>query len=48
MASRQQTRIQAYLEKNKIGPLFEVRSPGGNGPALFVGAGGAEIKSEFP
>ncbi|CAO2580130.1 Uncharacterized protein C8orf34 homolog [Lemmus lemmus] len=23
MASRQQTRIQAYLEKNKIGPLFE-------------------------
>lgn len=25
MASHQQTRIQAYLEKNKIGPLFEVR-----------------------
>ncbi|XP_023578166.1 uncharacterized protein C8orf34 homolog isoform X2 [Octodon degus] len=23
MASRQQTRIQAYLERNKIGPLFE-------------------------
>lgn len=25
MASYQQSRIQAYLEKNKIGPLFEVR-----------------------
>lgn len=24
MASVQQTRIQSYLEKNKIGPLFEV------------------------
>ena len=24
MASHQQNRIQAYLEKNKIGPLFEV------------------------
>lgn len=27
MASRQQNRIQAYLERNKIGPLFEVRAP---------------------
>lgn len=25
MAAHQQSRIQAYLEKNKIGPLFEVR-----------------------
>lgn len=24
MASVQQSRIQSYLEKNKIGPLFEV------------------------
>ena len=24
MASQQQSRIQSYLEKNKIGPLFEV------------------------
>lgn len=31
MASYQQSRIQAYLEKNKIGPLFEVRRCGGRG-----------------
>lgn len=31
MASYQQSRIQAYLEKNKIGPLFEVRHCGGRG-----------------
>ncbi len=27
MASPQQSRIQSYLEKNKIGPLFEVSAP---------------------
>lgn len=26
MASQQQSRIQSYLERNKIGPLFEVSS----------------------
>lgn len=38
MASRQQNRIQAYLERNKIGPLFEVRAP----PSLRLAGFGTE------
>lgn len=35
MASHQQSRIQAYLEKNRIGPLFEVRRWGAGGPVCL-------------
>lgn len=35
MASHQQSRIQAYLEKNRIGPLFEVRRWGAGGPTCL-------------
>lgn len=40
MASYQQSRIQAYLEKNKIGPLFEVRRCGGRGAQTSRSPGG--------
>lgn len=39
MASHQQSRIQAYLEKNKIGPLFEVRRCGRGRSRLSFGEG---------
>lgn len=51
MASEQQSRIQSYLEKNKIGPLFEVGifsfcNFGGVTVLMAVcGAGGGTTKS---
>lgn len=46
MASHQQSRIQAYLEKNKIGPLFEVRRCGGGRSRLYLGEGVQNTRRE--